>query len=84
MLRFRGSPALSPFRLENLLAALRRRVPTVTEAYAEFAHFVDGSLTTHDREVIALYAPAEGRVVTLDRPELYTEVVGLGATEVRP
>ncbi len=25
MLRFRGSPALSPFRLEKLLAALRRR-----------------------------------------------------------
>ena len=40
--------------------------------------------TTHDREVIALYAPGEGRVVTLDRPELYTEVVGLVATGVAP
>jgi hypothetical protein len=30
MLRFRGSPALSPFRLEKLLAALRQRVPVVT------------------------------------------------------
>ena len=52
MLRFRGSPALSPFRLEKLLTALRRRVPAVTDAYAEFVHFVDGRLTTHDREVL--------------------------------
>ena len=52
MLRFRGSPALSPFRLEKLLTALRRRVPVVTEIYAEFIHFVDGRLITHDREVL--------------------------------
>ncbi len=52
MLRFRGSPALSPFRLEKLLAALRRRVLAVTDVHAEFVHFVDGSLTTHDREVL--------------------------------
>jgi phosphoribosylformylglycinamidine synthase len=52
MLRFRGSPALSPFRLEKLLTALRRRVPVVTEIYAEFVHFVDGRLITHDREVL--------------------------------
>ncbi len=61
MLRFRGSPALSPFRLEKLLAALRRRVPVVTEVYAEFVHFVDGRLTAHDREVLdrlLQYGPA--------------------------
>ncbi len=61
MLRFRGSPALSPFRLEKLLAALRQRVPTVTEVYAEFVHFVDGRLVTHDREVLdrlLQYGPA--------------------------
>ena len=52
MLRFRGSPALSPFRLEKLLTALRQRVPVVTDGYAEFLHVVDGSLTTHDREVL--------------------------------
>ncbi len=52
MLRFRGSPALSPFRLEKLLAALRRRVPAITEVYAEFVHFVDGRLITRDREVL--------------------------------
>ncbi|MFO1422123.1 MAG: phosphoribosylformylglycinamidine synthase [Candidatus Competibacteraceae bacterium] len=52
MLRFRGSPALSPFRRQKLLAALRRRVPSVTDIHAEFAHFVDGSLTAHDCEVL--------------------------------
>ena len=52
MLRFRGSPALSPFRLEKLLIALRRQVPAITDAYAEFVHFVDGRLTTHDREIL--------------------------------
>jgi len=52
MLRFRGSPALSPFRRQKLLTALRRRVSTIADVYAEFVHFVDGSLTTHDREVL--------------------------------
>ncbi|MDQ5909632.1 MAG: phosphoribosylformylglycinamidine synthase [Pseudomonadota bacterium] len=52
MLRFRGSPTLSPFRLEKLLAALRQRVPAVTQVRAEFVHFVDGSLTAPDREVL--------------------------------
>ncbi|MDG4584141.1 MAG: phosphoribosylformylglycinamidine synthase [Candidatus Competibacter sp.] len=61
MLRFRGSPALSPFRLERLLTALRRRAPVVAEIYAEFVHFVDGRLTAHDREVLERllqYGPA--------------------------
>lgn len=52
MLRFRGSPALSPFRLEKLLGVLRQRVPVVTDAYAEFVHFVDGALSVRDREVL--------------------------------
>jgi len=52
MLRFRGSPALSSFRLEKLLAALRQRVPAVTRIRAEFVHFVEGSLTFPDREVL--------------------------------
>ncbi|MCC6134089.1 MAG: phosphoribosylformylglycinamidine synthase [Gammaproteobacteria bacterium] len=61
MLRFRGSPALSPFRLEKLLAALQQRVPAIIGVYAEFIHFVDGRLTTHDREVLdqlLRYGPA--------------------------
>ena len=52
MLRFRGSPALSPFRLEKLLATLRWRVPSIVDVYAEFIHFVDGRLITHDRAVL--------------------------------
>lgn len=41
MLRLRGSPALSTFRLDKLLANLRRQVPTVTNVQAEYTHFVD-------------------------------------------
>ncbi|MEI2770204.1 MAG: phosphoribosylformylglycinamidine synthase [Candidatus Competibacter sp.] len=61
MLRFRGSPALSPFRLEKLLAALRQRVPVITAVHAEFAHFLDGMLSVYDREVLdrlLRYGPA--------------------------
>jgi phosphoribosylformylglycinamidine synthase len=64
MLRFRGSPALSPFRLEKLLAALRQRVPVITAVRAEFAHFLDGSPTLHEREVLERllqYGPAATR-----------------------
>jgi phosphoribosylformylglycinamidine synthase len=49
---FRGSPALSPFRLEKLLTALRLQVPVITRVHVEFAHFVDGALTLPDREVL--------------------------------
>ena len=52
MLRFRGSPALSPFRLEKLLAALRRRACVIRQIRAEFVHFVDGTLTVHEREIL--------------------------------
>ncbi|MBE2294459.1 MAG: phosphoribosylformylglycinamidine synthase, partial [Phycisphaerales bacterium] len=61
MLRFRGSPALSPFRLEKLLAMLRQRVPAVTGVYAEFIHFVDGRVITQDRKILdrlLQYGPA--------------------------
>ncbi len=64
MLRFRGSPALSPFRLEKLLAALRQRVPAVTQIRAEFVHFVDGSLTAPDREVLERLLQYGPRTVT--------------------
>ena len=61
MLRFRGSPALSPFRLEKLLAALRQRVPVIAAAHAEYVHFLDGTLNVYDREVLdrlLRYGPA--------------------------
>ena len=41
MLILRGSPALSPFRLEKLLSALRERVPDISHLYAEYVHFAD-------------------------------------------
>ena len=68
MLQFRGSPALSSFRLRKALAALRRRVPVVTAVHAEFVHFVEGSLTVSDREVLdrlLQYGPAPSRQLVL-------------------
>ncbi len=41
MLLFRGSPALSSFRIERLLVALRRAEPRVRDLSVEFVHFVD-------------------------------------------
>lgn len=52
MLRFRGSPALSPFRIAKLLAALRQAAPIITAVRAEFVHFVDGTVTIAEREVL--------------------------------
>lgn len=52
MLRFRGSSALSPFRIEKLLAALRQRVSIISAVHAEFVHFVDGTCSAPDREVL--------------------------------
>ena len=39
MLRFRGSPALSPFRMDKILAALKGVAPRITRLHAEFWHF---------------------------------------------
>src|SRR5918993_3328269 len=41
MLRFSGAPALSSFRIERLLALLRRIEPGVRAIEAVFIHFVD-------------------------------------------
>ncbi len=41
MLQFKGAPALSNFRIERLLAALRRIEPRVTRVGVDFVHFVD-------------------------------------------
>lgn len=47
MLRIRGSAALSPFRLDKILAALELGAPRISHLYAEFWHFawMDGELT---------------------------------------
>ncbi len=54
MLRFRGSPALSTFRLEKLLTGLRRQMPAISTVYAEFIHFIDPlePLTEADRQIL--------------------------------
>lgn len=41
MLVLRGSPALSAFRHAKLLAAVKARVASVTDIYAEYVHFAD-------------------------------------------
>ena len=70
MLLLRGSPALSPFRRDKLLALLRERVPQVEGVHAEFVHFVETERHLHDEEVAVLeriltYGPREAT----DRPE---------------
>ncbi len=54
MLVLRGSPALSPFRLDKRLAQLREQVPAVSHLYAEFIHFADleTPLTEAERTVL--------------------------------
>ena len=54
MLRFRGAPALSSFRIERLLAALRRTVPAVRSIHAEFVHFVDAERDLAPAEQVIL------------------------------
>jgi phosphoribosylformylglycinamidine synthase len=54
MLRFRGAPALSSFRIERLLAALRRTVPAVSSVHAEFVHFVDAERELEPAELAIL------------------------------
>ncbi|PWV63333.1 phosphoribosylformylglycinamidine synthase [Plasticicumulans acidivorans] len=52
MLRFRGSPALSAFRLDKLLAALQSRVAGVQRVQAQYLHFVDGALSAAEVPVM--------------------------------
>ncbi|RCV90219.1 phosphoribosylformylglycinamidine synthase [Billgrantia montanilacus] len=54
MLELRGAPALSAFRHDKLLAALRARVPEVESLHATYVHFVDhdGELSDDERQVL--------------------------------
>jgi phosphoribosylformylglycinamidine synthase len=54
MLLLRGSPALSPFRLEKLLARVRSTVPAVEHLYAEFVHFADVERSLDEAEQAVL------------------------------
>jgi phosphoribosylformylglycinamidine synthase len=54
MLRIRGNAALSPFRLDKILAELRAPAPRITHFYAEFWHFAQTSrhLSASELEVL--------------------------------
>ncbi|OGI47411.1 MAG: phosphoribosylformylglycinamidine synthase [Candidatus Muproteobacteria bacterium RBG_16_65_34] len=54
MVRLAGAPALSAFRRERLLAAMRERVPTLIETHARYWHFaaLSGPLAPGERTVL--------------------------------
>jgi phosphoribosylformylglycinamidine synthase len=54
MLLFRGAPALSSFRIERLLAALRRIEPAVRQVAVHYLHFVDVERTLTPAEKTVL------------------------------
>ena len=62
MISLRGSAALSPFRIEKILAALKGAAPRITHLYAEYWHFAwsDQPLSDAHQEVlkqILIYGP---------------------------
>ena len=64
MLSLRGSAALSPFRLEKILADVKAAAPRITGLYAEFWHFawVEGALAEAQQETlrkILTYGPRQ-------------------------
>ncbi|HUL40948.1 MAG TPA: phosphoribosylformylglycinamidine synthase [Burkholderiales bacterium] len=63
ILKLRGRNALSDFRLNKLLSALKKSIPSIAAVQAEFWHFVAPSRNLADREVAILkriltYGPA--------------------------
>ena len=60
---FRGSPALSAFRIEKLLSLLKSKIPAICNIQAEYVHFADiqGDLTEDQSTVLnklLTYGPA--------------------------
>jgi len=51
MLRLRGAPAFSDFRLQKFLSAVQEQVPRVAHLSAEFVHFVDPERRLNDSEL---------------------------------
>ena len=81
MLILRGSPALSPFRLQKLFASLHMSLPAVSRLHAEFVHFAD--LDRHlgtDEEAVLGRLLSYGPRMPLDEPqgELHLVVPRLG------
>ncbi|TFH12510.1 MAG: phosphoribosylformylglycinamidine synthase [Nitrosomonadales bacterium] len=54
MLRFRGGSALSPFRLEKLVDALKPFAPQVSHISAEYWHFCSETRSLREKETIIL------------------------------
>jgi len=78
MLRLRGSAALSPFRLDKILAALKAVAPRISHLYAEFWHFAwsQGDLTQAQQDTlqkILTYGPkmAEETPAEKQKTELF-------------
>ena len=66
MLQLRGSTALSSFRQDRLLRALREKSPQINSVQAHFIHFADlrGPLMAGDRECLEkllTYGPRDTR-----------------------
>ena len=60
---FRGSPALSTFRIEKLLNQLKQQVDSIDAIHSEYVHFADinGSLSTDQQQTLdklLTYGPA--------------------------
>ena len=55
MISLRGSSALSPFRLEKILAALKTTAPQISHLHADFWHFAwnDGDLNDGQLETLS-------------------------------
>jgi phosphoribosylformylglycinamidine synthase len=80
MLSLPGSPALSPFRLDKLLSALRARAADVTGVSARWLHLADVErpLTSREREILekllvygpkwAARAESGGLILVVPRP----------------
>ncbi len=63
ILQFRGAPAVSSFRIERILAALRRTAPEVRSLAVEFVHFVatERPLTPAEHSVLERLLDADPR-----------------------
>lgn len=80
MLRIRGSAALSPFRLDKILASLRTGAPRIADVYAEFWHFAQVARELSQQESSVLHqiltygpkmageAPAGEQFLVIPRP----------------
>ncbi len=72
MLRIRGCPALSPFRLEKLVSQLKKSIPSLSGLDTAFVHFVDVEQQLDKKELSNLYQIldySEGEQSITDAPD---------------